>query len=133
MVRSRMYLARNGVVIGGQYAAYGFCNAAHRLRVAASFNNQFPRSFPFSAHIYRKMETSAENDPHFSLILTPFLRFVPSRSPIIKQALTSYQFIIGKERVPTGPWTSWKSQKRAPPILIWERSVPSVPHNNLPN
>jgi len=37
-----MYLARNGVVIGGQYAAYGFCNAAHRLRVAASFNSLLP-------------------------------------------------------------------------------------------
>src|SRR6516164_1953473 len=44
MVRSRMYLARNGVVIGGQYAAYGFCNAAHRLRVAASFNKLFLKS-----------------------------------------------------------------------------------------
>jgi len=39
-----MYLARNGVVIGGQYAAYGFCNAAHRLRVAASFNKLFLKS-----------------------------------------------------------------------------------------
>jgi hypothetical protein len=40
-----MYLARNGVVIGGQYAAYGFCNAAHRLRVAASFNKLFLKVF----------------------------------------------------------------------------------------
>ena len=44
MVRSRMYLARNGVVIGGQYAAYGYCNAAERLRVAASFNTPFENS-----------------------------------------------------------------------------------------
>ena len=53
MVRSRMYLARNGVVIGGQYAAYGLRNAHNRLRVAASFNQALKQACSVARYFQR--------------------------------------------------------------------------------